>query len=56
MDYPINEMLTRQIALDEMKQLSDAYFEAKVEGNQQAAYRINQHRRELRDKYLKVVK
>lgn len=56
MDYPINEMLTRQIALDEMKLLSDAYLEARAKGRNIEAYHINQSRRELRDKYLKVVK
>ena len=55
-DYPINELLTRTLALDEMKRLSDAFFDAKMKGDRKLAYDISVARKELRDKYFKVVK
>lgn len=56
MDYTITELLTRTIALDRLKHLSDQVAEAKEKGDWGLVHALTRERLELRDEYFKAVK
>lgn len=56
MDYSITEMLTRTIAFERMKHLSEAFAEARSRGDVGMMHAVARERQELRDTFIKVVK
>lgn len=54
--YPPTEMITRLLALERMQKLSDAYLEASQEYDPATMRMVDEERKELKKKYLKVVK
>ena len=55
-DYETDEMLTRLLAIERLKKLSDLYMDAAIAQDGWTMKQINQEREELKRKYLKVVK
>lgn len=55
-DYTINEQLTRAIALDRLKHLSDVYLEAKERNDPATMRLVTEERQAIRNEFLKVVK
>lgn len=55
-DYSLNELLTRTLALERLKHLSDMYMAAKVHNDPAMARHVDQERQELKMEFLKVVK
>jgi hypothetical protein len=55
-DYSIDETLRRTLALERMKYLSDALYDAKCAGDLGLMHAIARERQELKELYFKVVK
>jgi hypothetical protein len=56
MTYSITERLTRQLAEERLRYLSDAYTEAIFHNDHATARAIEAERKTLRDQYFKVMK
>lgn len=55
-DYSITEMLTRTIALERLKHLSDEHYAATQRADIGLMSAINREREELKRQFFKVVK
>lgn len=55
-DYPTKELLTRMLALERMKKLSEMVQEAKAKHDYASARMFNEERELLKRQFMKVVR